>query len=81
MEIEYNGRESQGRKRGGQKGHVGKYLRKTNVEELISSGKVEHQIIEIDKPQDGIGEYISKYECDLKKVPVMPNVMFIFSGI
>lgn len=54
-----------------QKGHVGKCLSKTNVEELISSGKVEHQIIEVDKPQDGSGEYISKYECDLKTVAVV----------
>ena len=68
---EYNGREKQGRKRGGQKGHVGKSLSRAKVEELISSGKVEHQIIEVDKPQDGSGEYISKYECDLKTVAVV----------
>lgn len=65
---EYNGRENQGRKRGGQKGHTGKCLNKANIEELIASGKVEHQIIEVNKPQDGCGEYISKYECDLKTV-------------
>ena len=68
---EYNGRENQGRKRGGQEGHIGKCLNKANVEELIASGKVEHQIIEVDKPQDGSGEYISKYECDLKTVAVV----------
>lgn len=62
---EYNGREKSGKKRGGQLGHQGKSLTKKDAEELIRSGKAEHEIVEVNKPRKACGKYISKYEYDI----------------
>lgn len=46
---EYNGRKSSGKKRGGQTGHQGRTLTKEEAEELIQSGRVTHEVIEVNK--------------------------------
>ena len=61
---EYNGRKNSERKRGGQAGHLGKALTKGMAEELIRSGKVTHEVIEINKRPGG-AKYTSKYELDI----------------
>lgn len=61
---EYNGRKNSERKRGGQGGHPGKALTKGMAEELIRSGRVTHEIIEVNK-RSGNGQYTSKYEFDI----------------
>ena len=62
---EYNGREKSGKKRGGQTGHPGKTLSRKEAEELITSGKAEHEVIEVNKTS-GTEKYVSKYEYDIK---------------
>ena len=61
---EYNGRKSSGKSRGGQVGHRGKTLTKEDAEELIKSGRVIHELVEVNKGKKG-GEYKSKYEIDI----------------
>ncbi len=59
----YNSREHTGRKAGGQKGHKGTTLTKSEVEEKIKSGKCRHEIREIGNPASR--KYITKYVVDL----------------
>ena len=60
---EYNSRKKTDRKPGGQQGHKGKTLTKSDVEELIASGKCNHTICEHgDKHTD---RYAVKYEMDI----------------
>ena len=63
---EYNGRKSKssGKNRGGQTGHAGKTLTKEEAEKLIQSGRVTHEVIEINKGQCD-KKYTSKYEYDI----------------
>ena len=61
---EYNGRKSSGKNRGGQTGHAGKTLTKEEAEKLIQSGRVTHEVIEINKGQCD-KKYTSKYEYDI----------------
>ena len=61
---EYNGREKSGKKRGGQTGHPGKALSRKEAEELIASGKAEHEVIEVNKTS-GNEKYVSRYEYDI----------------
>ena len=61
---EYNGRRSSGKRRGGQAGHEGKTLTKAEAEKLIESGRVTHEIVEVNK-RNGRIKYKSKYEYDI----------------
>ena len=54
---EYNGRKSSGKKRGGQTGHKGRALSKEDAEELIRSGKVKHEVIDVNRGK-GRAKYI-----------------------
>jgi transposase len=63
-----NNREKSGKKQGGQSGHKGHRLNiPENLEELVSSGKVEHIIIS--DVEDGEA-YVSDWTVDLKIIPV-----------
>ena len=62
---EYNGRKRSGKKRGGQTGHKGRALSKEDAEELIRSGKVKHEVIDVNRGK-GRAKYISRYEYDIE---------------
>ena len=64
----YSGRESSGKKRGGQPGHKGKALKKEAAEALISNGQVKHEVIDIGETA---GTYIAKYEIDIETTVVV----------
>lgn len=59
----FHGREKTGRKAGGQKGHEGTTLTKSQMEEKIRSGKCRHGIREIGNPASQ--KYVTKYVVDL----------------
>ena len=65
---EYNGRERSGKKRGGQPGHKGKALKKEDVEALIASGRVRHEVIDVG---DRSTAYTTKYEIDIETAVVV----------
>jgi len=67
-----NNREQSGKKRGGQRGHKGNTLTiPKNLDELVESGKAEHEIIDLTK---GSREYVIKWEIDIKTVTVYREV-------
>jgi len=68
----YNGRQKTKRKCGGQKGHEGTTLTKSEVEEKIRSGKCRHQIRSIGDASSGT--YITKYVVDLNVSPVITEI-------
>ena len=68
----YNGRTKSGKKQGGQKGHKGKTLSKSEIEEILKTGKVEHRIKEIRDPAAGQdNRYVSRYRIDMEIKPVV----------
>lgn len=68
----YNGRKKTDRKVGGQKGHKGTTLTKSEVEEKIKSGKWKVTIENIGgKPK---GNYIKKYVLDLQVAPLVREI-------
>lgn len=68
----YNGREKTDRKTGGQKGHHGTTLTKSEVEEKIRSGKCLHRIKTVGDPAGK--SYITKYVVDLDVRPVITEI-------
>lgn len=68
----YNGRIKSGRKAGGQKGHKGTTLTKTEIEEKIKSGKCRHEIRTIGDPSGK--KYVTKYVVDLEVIPKITEI-------
>lgn len=68
----FNGRKKTGRKSGGQKGHTGITLTKSEIEEKIASGRCRHEIKTIGKPSGQ--KYVTKYVVDLKVEPVITEI-------
>lgn len=68
----FNGREKSGKKAGGQAGHKGKTLAKSDIEEVIRSGKAKHTVKELGDTSSG--KYISKYILDLEVTPTVTEV-------
>lgn len=68
----FNGREKTGRTPGGQKGHKGTTLSKSDVEERIRSGRCRHEIRNIGDSSSR--KYITKYVIDLKVEPVITEI-------
>lgn len=74
----YNGREKTDRKTGGQKGHHGTTLTKSEVEEKIRSGKCLHRIKTVGDPAGK--SYITKYVVDLDVRPVITEIHIYADG-
>lgn len=68
----FNGRKKTERKAGGQKGHTGVTLTKTEIEEKIRSGRCRHEIKTIGKISGDT--YIKKYVVDLAVEPVITEI-------
>lgn len=68
----FNGREKTGRKAGGQKGHKGTTLTKSEVEEKIKSGVCRHEIKSVGDPSSK--KYITKYVVDIDVAPMITEV-------
>lgn len=68
----FNGRKKTERKAGGQKGHKGTTLTKSDMEEKIRSGKCRHEIMNIG--DSSRKNYVTKYVMDLSVVPVITEV-------
>ena len=68
----FNGRQKTERKAGGQKGHKGTTLTKSDMEEKIRSGKCRHEIKNIGEISGD--SYITKYVLDLSVVPVITEI-------
>ncbi len=74
----FNSREKTGRRTGGQKGHKGTTLSKTQAEERIASGSCRHEVKNIGNVSSG--KYISKYIIDLDIAPVITEVRIYADG-
>lgn len=74
----YNSREKTGRKAGGQKGHRGTTLTRTEAEERIQSGKYCHRIKTVGDPTGK--SYITKYVVDLEVTPVITEIHIYADG-
>ena len=72
----YNSREKSAKNKGAQKGHVGKTVTKEQVEALIKSGKVKHEIIEVGSKCQGQGRYVSKYVLDMEITTTVKEIRF-----
>lgn len=68
----FNSREKTSRKTGGQKGHKGKTLSKSDMEEKIKSGSCKHNIRTIGNSKSG--NYVTKYVLDLDIVPLITEL-------
>lgn len=68
----YNGRRKSVRKAGGQKGHKGTTLTRSEVEERIKSGKCRHEVRNIGDPSGA--KYVTKYVIDLNIAPVITEI-------
>lgn len=68
----FNGRKKTERKAGGQKGHIGTTLSKSDIEEKIASGKCRHEIRTIGKVFGS--DYVTKYVVDLNVEPVITEI-------
>lgn len=68
---EYNTRKKTDRKKGGQKGRVGKSLNKKDARRLIDSGKVKHEIIDLSNNDP---DPIIRYVYDLQITPIVKEV-------
>ena len=68
----YNGRKKTERKTGGQKGHKGTTLTKTEMEEKIAAGKCRHEVKTIGNVSRQ--KYVTKYVVDLAVEPVITEI-------
>ncbi len=68
----FNGRTKTGRKAGGQKGHAGTTLTKSDIERKIASGRCRHEIRAIGKVSGQ--DYVTKYVVDLNVEPVITEI-------
>ena len=68
----FNGRKKTERKAGGQKGHTGITLTRSEVEEKIASGRCRHEIRTIGTPSGQ--SYVTKYVVDLRVEPVITEI-------
>jgi transposase len=68
----FNGRKKTDRKNGGQKGHKGTTLTKSEVEDKIKSGKCRHEIQNIGDISSG--KYITKYVINLSVAPLITEI-------
>ncbi|MDE6926002.1 MAG: transposase [Acetatifactor sp.] len=68
----FNGRKKTERKAGGQKGHAGTTLTKSDIEERIASGRCRHEIRTIGRESGQ--SYITKYVVDLSVEPVITEI-------
>ena len=59
----FNGRSKSDKKAGGQKGHSGTTLTKSDIEEKLKQGNCKHQIKKLG--DSSTGKYITKYVVDL----------------
>lgn len=73
----FNGRKKTGRKAGGQKGHKGTTLTKSEVEEKVKSGVCRHEVKNVGDPSGK--KYITKYVIDIDIAPVVTEVR-IYAG-
>lgn len=68
----FNGRKKTGRKAGGQKGHAGTTLTKSDIEEKIASGRCRHEVRTVGRVSGR--DYVTKYVVDLNVEPVITEV-------
>ena len=68
----FNGRKKTQRKAGGQKGHAGTTLTKSDMEEKIASGRCRHEVRTIGRVSGG--NYVKKYVVDLNVEPVITEI-------
>lgn len=68
----FNGRKKTERKAGGQKGHAGTTLTKSDIEEKIASGRCRHETRTIGRVSGQ--DYVTKYVVDLNVVPVITEI-------
>lgn len=74
----YNAREKSERKKGGQKGHKGTTLTKSEIEEKIKLGECKHEIKNIGKTTTG--KYVTKYVIDLSIEPIITEIHIYADG-
>lgn len=76
----YNGRKKGDRKPGGQAGHKGSCLSRSEIEKGIKEGAFEHRVEEVGNPAARPGmTYITRYRLDLKFQPVVTEFR-IYAG-
>lgn len=68
----FNGRKKTERKAGGQKGHAGITLTRSDIEEKIASGRCRHEIRTIGRVT--VQGYVTKYVVDLNVEPVITEI-------
>lgn len=68
----FNGRKKTERKAGGQKGHAGTTLTKSDIEKKIASGRCRHEIRTIGRVSGQ--KYVTKYVIDLNVEPVITEI-------
>ena len=73
----FNGRERNGKRPGGQRGHKGYCLSKAEIEDKISKGLVGHRVVEHGAPSS---KYISKYVIDIKVETIVSEHRFYADG-
>ena len=68
----FNGRKNTERKAGGQRGHTGTTLTRSDIEEKIASGRCRHEIRTIGRVSGQ--DYVTKYVVDLNVEPVITEI-------
>ena len=73
----FNGRESSGKRPGGQPGHKGYCLSKADIEDKIKRGAVGHEVVCHGRAE---GKYVSKYVVDIRVKAVVTEHRFYADG-